>query len=66
MVSNLFSQEKVFASFEESAFSVQCAVRRVPSHKSSANLVRSGTKQPRRNTLSAEDKARRIHFCASL
>lgn len=40
--------------------------RRVPSHKSSANLVRSGTKQPRRNTLSAEDKARRIRFCASL
>lgn len=54
------------ALFPACRFSLQCAVRRVPSHKSSANLVRSGTKQPRRNTLSAEDKARRIRFCASL
>lgn len=38
-------------------------LRRVPSHESSANLVRSGTKQPRRNTLSAEDKARHFHAC---
>lgn len=60
-----FQQKAARRSFARAAFSLQCAVRRVPSHKSSANLVRSGTKQPRRNTLSAEDKARRIRFCAS-